>query len=161
MKKIIVIALMMSGCAGLKLKDMNKIGAGMSKAQVVDALGEPQSKKMECGKEVYEYELKDNDGELKPRVVVFQDREVSFYGKPSEVKKCKDSESESSTSNTNTNTNNVNPVITVGAPNITFNPIVTVTPQSTTASPLLDRVPANSYFHSVPTANELLQNKGE
>lgn len=82
---MVLVAGLMVGCSSMpKLKDLNKIDAGMTKAQVMDKLGEPKSKKMVDGKEIYEYDMKDDDGELKPRVVVFQDREVIFYGRPSE-----------------------------------------------------------------------------
>ena len=88
MKKFLIMIVagwMMVGCSSLPtLRDLNKIDAGMTKAQVMDKLGEPKSKKMVDGREIYEYDMEDEDGELKPRVVVFQDREVIFYGRPSE-----------------------------------------------------------------------------
>ena len=43
-----------------------------------------ESKKMSDTSEIFEYELKDENGEFKPRIVVFKDREVIFYGKQSE-----------------------------------------------------------------------------
>lgn len=154
---ILVFALAFSGCAGLKLKDLNKIDAGMSKAQVLDVLGEPKAKRMDGAREVYEYEMKDENGELKPRVVAFEDREVVFYGKPSEYKEQKTSTSQSAGGNTNTNT--VSPHINVN-PSINFNPVISVGTQG--SSPL--RLPAGngSYFHEIPNADELNKaNKGE
>lgn len=149
MKKVIILALMFSGCAGLKIKDMNKIDQGMSKSKVLDILGDPNSKRMVCGKEVYEYEMKDEDGETRPRVVVFEDREVSFYGKPSEIK-CSTSENDRAT---NQNTNTVSPTINVN-PNIAFNPIITVNGSSGSPSPLKAPAGSGSYFHEIPTAEE-------
>lgn len=83
---MVLIAGFMVGCSSMPtLKDLNKIDAGMTKKQVMDKLGEPKSKKMLVdGREIYEYDMKDDDGEIKPRVVVFQDKEVVFYGRPSE-----------------------------------------------------------------------------
>ena len=105
----------------------------------------------------YDLWLKDENGEFKPRIVVFKDREVVFYGKPSEYK----SEQQSSTPNSasvqnhNTNTNTINPAITIGATNVTVNPVITVVPIEADATQN-KRIPSSgsNYFHSVPTADE-------
>ena len=159
MKKIFAVAIILwlSSCSGLRIKDFNKVSAGMSQEQVISALGEPGVKKMTDGKEIFQYELKDENGESRPRIVVFKDREVVFYGKPSEYK----SEQQSSTPNSasvqnhNTNTNTINPAITIGATNVTVNPVITVVPIEADATQN-KRIPSSgsNYFHSVPTADE-------
>lgn len=128
---MVLVAGLMVGCSSLpKLQDLNKIDAGMSKAQVMDKLGEPKSKKMVDGREIYEYDMKDDDGELKPRVVVFQDREVIFYGRPSEYQAQMEKRGLASGSGGGAHVTvnpNINPV---------FNPIFNVgVPQSTQQQP--------------------------
>lgn len=84
MKKVILMALMLSACASIpKLKDFNKVNMGMTKKQLIKQLGEPKSVRNVDGRELLEYEAEDS-GESKPRLVVLQDNEVVFSGRPSE-----------------------------------------------------------------------------
>jgi len=81
---MVLVAFSIVACSSLpKLKDFNRIGAGMTRKQVIAELGEPKSSKMVDGREILEYDASD-DGEAKPRIVVLEDREVIFFGKPSE-----------------------------------------------------------------------------
>jgi hypothetical protein len=153
MLKILPLLFILCSCAGLKLKELNKVQAGMSQSKVIDLLGDPQTKKMEQGREIFQYEMKDDDGQFKPRIVVFEDREVIFYGKPSEYKK------ETSTSNypggSIHNTNTLSPKIVVTAPSITVSPTINIQPVKPDDSPALNRMPSSngSYFHEIPSGS--------
>ena len=146
-----VVFLILSGCAGLKVKDLNKVDQGMTKAKVLSVLGDPSSKRMNCGREIYEYDMKDEDGDVRSRVVEFQDGEVSYYGKASGLAACSTKENDRSG---NTNTNTVSPTITVGAPTVNLNPVINVNSGS---GPTPMRLPAGSgsYFHEIPTVDDL------
>ena len=114
---------MITSCAGVKLKDLNRVSSGMSQSQVKEILGEPISKKLSEGSEIFEYDLKDENGDLKPRIVVFEDREVVYFGKPSEFK----TESRKQAINGATqNTNTVSPTINITSPNVTVSPVINI-----------------------------------
>ena len=151
---MVLIAGLMVGCSSLpKLQDLNKIDAGMTKKQVMDKLGEPKSKKMVDGREIYEYDMKDDDGELKPRVVVFQDREVIFYGRPSEYQAQMEKQRGTASGNGGGASVVVNPNI-----NPIFNPIFNVgIPQASQAqqqpSIIYQQAPQNQNQMSRPLGN--------
>jgi outer membrane protein assembly factor BamE (lipoprotein component of BamABCDE complex) len=91
MRTLILGLLLLTACSSVpKLRDLNQIHNGMTKNQVLKELGEPTSTESEDGKEFLFYSMKDQDGELKQRVVVLEDGEVSFYGKASKYPKTQD-----------------------------------------------------------------------
>jgi outer membrane protein assembly factor BamE (lipoprotein component of BamABCDE complex) len=146
---LIVLGLALSACSSMpKLKDLNKIDAGMSKEQVIDILGEPTEKKFEGNRELYEYAV-DFDGTQKPRLIVFEDNEVVFSGRPADYKAQVEREASKNGGASNTNTVTVNPSINV-------NPIFNVGGGSTGSdfrAPASIQKPAGngSYFHEHPT----------
>ena len=118
MKNLIMVAilgLLMTACSSMpKLKDFNKIGAGMTRSQVIDKLGEPKTSKMVDGREILEYDARDEDApEAKPRIVVLEDREVIFYGKPSEYARQQEKLHGGNAAITTTVSPTISPTITV------------------------------------------------
>ena len=153
---LIVLGLALSACSSMpKLKDLNKIDAGMSKEQVIDFLGKPTEKKFQGNRELYEYQV-DFDGTNKPRLVVFQDNEVVFSGRPADYKEQLNLEASKNGGASNTNTVTVSPSINV-------NPIFNVGGgYNGERSPASVQKPAGtgSYFHEHSTINQTA-NKGE
>lgn len=66
-----------------KVQELNKIEIGMTKNQVIDKLGAPTTTENENGFEYLFYKMKDDEGEARQRLVVLQDGEVKYSGKPS------------------------------------------------------------------------------
>jgi hypothetical protein len=126
----------------------------MSKKQVIELLGEPQEKRLSDGKEIFQYEMKDENGEAKPRIAVFEDREVVFFGKPSEWKASSSTSQTASSGNHITNTNTVSPTINVKAPEVTVAPVINIGPGSSGSSDKRVHASGNSYFHSIPLVDE-------
>jgi hypothetical protein len=151
-KYLLLFCLVITSCAGFKLKDLNKVNAGMSQKEVIAVLGSPASKRLAEGQEVFEYQLEDENGEVKPRLVVFEDKEVVFYGKPSDFSKTKSSTSQTASGgNHNTNSNSVAPIIKIAGPTITVSPVINLNHE---AKQKEERTPAaNSYFHDVPVVD--------
>ena len=149
MKKLILLALLVSGCASApRLKDFNNIEVGMSKAQVIDELGEPKTTRAVDGREILEYEAQDGD-EMKPRLVVLEDREVVFYGRPSEYKRQSEQGQQGNAAITTTTT--VSPTI---SPVFTNSPVFTISaPAPLQSSVEASREPreSRSVFYPAPT----------
>lgn len=156
MKKLILIMLFASGCASApRLKDFNKIEMGMSKAQVVDALGEPKTTRAVDGREILEYDAEDGD-ETKPRIVVLEDREVVFYGRPSEYKRQSEAQAQSGPAITTT----VSPTI---SPTFTNAPVITISaPQSLPVATETRQTASDkrSFFYPAPTLEDLEKQQG-
>ena len=154
MKKFILLTLLLGGCASApRLKDFNQISMGMSKAQVIDELGEPQTTRTQDGREILEYEAKDGD-EMKPRLVVLEDREVVFFGRPSEYERQQTKAQDQGAQITTT----VSPVI---SPTFTNNPVINITQAAPKALQTPAREPSEvkSWFHPAPTLEDV-QNQG-
>lgn len=113
---MIVLFLGLSACSSLRLKDFNQVETGMSRAQVEDILGEPSTVRGENGRTILEYVAKDDNDEDRTRIVVLEDREVIFFGKPSDYKA--QQAAQNGASGTNTSTVTVSPSI-----NPTFSPV--------------------------------------
>jgi len=147
---ILTLGLLMSACSSMpKLKDFNKIGAGMTRSQVIDKLGEPKTSKMVDGREILEYDARDEDApEAKPRIVVLEDREVIFYGKPSEYARQQEKAAGGAG-------NGLHATISP-----TISPTITVSPTFTT-SPSLSNASSNPQASAIPASIAAQYNKGE
>ena len=73
-----LLLLLVTGCSSLKTKDFNRIEVGMSKAQVIDKLGEPNTTHVQDGKEIMEYSAKDENGDKLPDGLSYKIKKLSF-----------------------------------------------------------------------------------
>ena len=86
----ILFALAISGCATPTAKKMNALSLGMTKAEVIQVMGEPASTSAAGGREILVYNLSPNDDVAQYRVtleywVALVGGKVVSYGTPRDV----------------------------------------------------------------------------
>ena len=77
-----IVTLVVLGCASTP-KKFNRLSLGMSKGQIIDAIGDPDSTKAGDGVEVLEYELLEGEivGHPVPYWAIVQDGKLIKYGR--------------------------------------------------------------------------------
>lgn len=110
MRTLLILGLLaLTACSSMpKVRDLNKIEVGMTKNKVLEALGEPISTETESNYEYLYYQMKDDEGEKRQRLVVLQDGEVKYSGKPSGWVKPKQDNDKGGSQSVNVSVNPVN-----------------------------------------------------
>jgi hypothetical protein len=78
------LALSLSACSSLQMRDFNRVETGMTRTQAEKILGEPVATRTIDGRTVLEYAPKDDNGDKLPRWLVLEDKEVIFFGRPAD-----------------------------------------------------------------------------
>jgi hypothetical protein len=82
MLPVVALMLIVSSCASTP-KKFNRLSLGMTKAQIIEAIGDPDSTKAGDGVEVLEYELLEGEivGHPVPYWAIVQDGKLIKYGR--------------------------------------------------------------------------------
>lgn len=76
----LLAAAAVTACAS-SAKRLNRLSLGMSKPQVLDTLGDPDTTKAGDGVEVLEYQMSPDSFRVEPYWVILKDGKVSKYGR--------------------------------------------------------------------------------